>query len=120
MSASDSQKILELLNSIQTNVSDLMHGQGMIQAEQEEIRRELQTVKGELKTMKEGTSYHLDSLSSQFGGVIQDFEAFAAKIFQSFNQWSEQAESRVIDSVLAIQGPRINAIANKIHEIKAG
>lgn len=74
----------------------------------------------ELRTMKEGTSHHLDSLSRQFVGVVQDFEVFATKMHQSFERWSEQAVSRVTDNVLAIHGPRITALENQIYEIKTG
>ena len=103
--SNDFKTILMVLNPIQSDIGDLIVGQ--------------KAVKEEIQMMKEGTSLQLYSLSNQFLGVVQDFENFARSMQKSFGKWSEQAESQVIDKVLDIHGPRLCAMENQIHRIKA-
>jgi hypothetical protein len=70
--------------------------------------------------MRDGTSHSFDSLSNQFHGVVRDFDAFGLKIMNLFDKWSKQADSRVADFVLEMQGSRMKAMENQIHEIKSG
>ena len=128
---SDLQKILSVLGTIQNDISDLKIGQGLmkeelhdlklgqelIKMEQEGMKEELRTVKEELRTVKVAAAHHVDILSKQMVGVVQDFDKFGDKMLQLFNQWTEKADSRVIDKVMAIQGPRIRAIEDRLHEI---
>ena len=112
--SSDLQKILSVLGTIQNDISVLKIGQELIKVEQG-------CIKEELWTMKAAAAHHVDSLSKQFNGVIQDFGSFGDKMLQLFEKWSEQADSRVIDKVMDIQGPRIRAMEDRFHEIsKAG
>ena len=99
---SDSEKILNLLVIIQKEIKDLRIGQ--------------EAVKEEVQTMKIGTSNKIDLLSEQFLGVIGDFDSFSKKMLESFDKWAKQADSQVVDKVLAIQGPRITAMENLIHQ----
>jgi archaellum component FlaC len=111
---SDLQKILSVLGTIQNDISDLKIGQELIKVEQEGIKEEL-------RTMKAAAVHNVDSLSKQFNGVVRDFGSFGDKMLQSFEKWSEQADSRVVENVMAIQGPRIRAMEDRLHEIiKAG
>ena len=135
---SDLQKILSVLGTIQSDISDLktgqelmkeeLHdlkeeihdlklGQELIKMEQEGMKEELRTVKEELRTVKVAAAHHVDILSKQMVGVVQDFDKFGDKMLQLFNQWTEKADSRVTDKVMAIQGPRIRAIEDRLHEI---
>jgi archaellum component FlaC len=107
---SDLQKILSILGTIQDDISDLKTGQEGIKMEQEGIKEEL-------RTMKAAAVHHNDSLSEQFNGVVRDFGSFGDKILQLFDKWSEQADSRVVDKVLAIHGPRIRAMEDRFHDI---
>lgn len=97
-SMSDLEKILNLLVIIQKEVNDLKIA-----------------VKAEVQTMKTGTSRGIDSLSEQFVGVVGDFDNFSKKMLGLFDKWAKQADSQVVDKVLAIQGPRISAMENLIH-----
>ena len=146
---SDLQKILSVLGTIQNDISvlktgqelmkeelhdlkeeihDVKLGQEFIKIEQEGMKEELRTVKEqvvgmkeELRTMKAAAAHHVDVLSKQMVGVVQDFDKFGDKMLQLFNQWTEKADSRVTDKVMAIQGPRIRAIEDRLHEvIKSG
>ena len=81
----------------------------------EKILNLLVIIQGEVKDLKIGTSNKIDLLSEQFVGVIGDFDSFSKKMLESFDKWAKQADSRVVDKVLAIQGPRITAIENLIH-----
>jgi hypothetical protein len=139
MSQIDLQPILLLLRTIQIDINDLKKGQegikveqegikeglrdlklgqDLIKLEQEGMKEELRTVKEDLRTMKAAAAHHVDSLSKQMIGVVRDFDSFGEKMQQMFRQWSENADSRVTDKVMAIQGPRIRAMEDRFHEIK--
>lgn len=107
---SDIEKILTLLGDIRNDICDLKTGQEVIKLEQAGMKEEL-------KTMKAGTNQKIDLLSEQFVGVVGDFEIFGTKMLESFKEWSQQADSKMIDNVTAIQGPRINAIENQVQGI---
>ena len=121
---SDLQKILSVLGTIQNDISNLKIGQELMKEElhdvklgQELIKMEQEGMKEELRTMKAAAAHHVDVLSKQMVGVVQDFDKFGDKMLQLFNQWTEKADSRVTDKVMAIQGPRIRAIEDRLHEI---
>ena len=109
---SDLQKILAVLDKIQNDINLLNIGMEVMNAE-------VGGIKEELRTMKDGTSHSLDSLSNQFHGVVRDFETFGLKFMGLFDKWSKEADSRVANVVLDVHGPRIKAMENKFHEIKA-
>ena len=115
---SDLQKILVVLSTMQNDIKDLKMGQEELKSGQEAIKLDQEAIKVELRTMKDRTAHSLDSLSTQFLGVVQDFDTLVSKLYASFDRWSEQAHSLVTDKVLAIQGPHIKAVENRMHEIK--
>jgi hypothetical protein len=130
---SDLQQILTVLGIIQNDIKALKTGQDELRVGQGELRAGLEelklgqeaikldqeAMKIELRTMQEGTSHSLDGLSTQFIGVVQDFDKLGNKLHTSFEKWSDQAHSVVVDKVLAVQGPRIKAMENRFHGIKA-
>jgi archaellum component FlaC len=140
--SSDLQKILSVLGTIQNDIKDLKIGQEGLKEEIRDIKEEIRDVKEEirdvklgqelmkleqegmkeeLRTMKVAATRHVDNLSTQMVGVVNDFAKFGVDMRQLFDQWKEKADSRVTDKVMAIQGPRIRAMEDRVHEfIKAG
>jgi hypothetical protein len=95
------------------HTSDLKTGQNLIKLEQVGIKEEL-------RTMKAAAAHNFDSLSKQFIGVLQDFGNLGVKMNESFEKWTKQADSRVVDKVMDIQGPRIRALEDRFQEIYNG
>jgi hypothetical protein len=124
---SDLQKILSILGTLKDDVSDLKTGQELIKLEQVGIKEELrdlkigqELIKEELWTMKAAAAHNFDSLSKQFIGVLQDFGNLGVKMNESFEKWTKQADSRVVDKVMDIQGPRIRALEVRFQEVING
>jgi hypothetical protein len=60
----------------------------------------------------------LDNMSNQLGGVVHDFTTLGDNLYTSFNKWSDRAASHVSDAVLAVHGPRIEALHEYIRRIR--
>jgi hypothetical protein len=61
----------------------------------------------------------LDNMSDQLGGVVNDFTTLGDNLYNSFNQWGDRAASDVVDAVLAVHGPRIEALHGYIRGIRS-
>jgi dsDNA-specific endonuclease/ATPase MutS2 len=136
---SELAEILRALKSLQSDVTSIKVDVRGVKSEQEVMRKEQEVIKQtveEIRKDQESTkqtveemkqeqiqlrntlSSAYESISKQLAGLVGDFAMLGDNVYQGFHQWAEQARSRVVDDVLAIHGPRIDALTAFVRQMK--